>query len=115
MDLMRTVERTSQAECREMGEILIAMSEMPRDATWHANIEAAMAPYRDPGEQSIKEVLNKARDRLYAMNDGFLRDGTNHAKLLEEELKRRGGKRSVEEYCRDVADGSTFSDVIHGD
>ncbi|WP_187168710.1 hypothetical protein, partial [Enterococcus faecium] len=76
-----------------------------------------LAKFQDPAELSQVAVLQRARERVQALNDGLLADGMNHEKLLGDELSRRGDDRSVDDYCRAVCSGnrSPHSDVIHGD
>jgi len=114
MDFMATVKRMSHSECREMGELLVALSEQPRDAAWETTIEAAMEPFKDPEQQSLKEIYDRLTARDEALNNGFRSDGMNHEHLIAEELKRRGDTRTVEGYCQSFRAAASWSDVIHG-
>ena len=115
MHILEFIKETSQDECREIGELILSFADSPRDANWRANMEAALSAVASPADQTRVQVIAAANRRVVALNDGLLADGTNHAKLLEEELARRGDKRNVREYAEAVSSGHLHSDVIHGD
>lgn len=116
MHPLEMMKRMTADECREFGEIFIDFADRPRDATFNAMIDTVLAKFQDPAELSQVAVLQRARERVQALNDGLQSDGMDHQKLIADELSRRGDSRSVEGYCRAVCDGpGAHSDVLHGD
>lgn len=117
MNILDLVTKLKPEECRELGELIVWLADRPRDASFYANIDLAMSKFQDPAELSQVAVLQRARERVQALNDGLLADGMNHQKLIADELARRGDDRPVDEYCRSVLPGGRLphSDVIHGD
>lgn len=112
MSIKEAIIRSTQDECREIGEILVALAESPRDGTWRGKIESAFAPYESDQDRSLIAAIEKGRKRVEALGAGLVADGTDHETLLLAELHRRGDGRSVKDYCDDVAGGRLHSNVI---
>lgn len=111
MEILHVIKNSSPEECREIGELILEMGTKPRTPQWHADIDTAIALHTGPKEKTLAERLEKAGNRMRALNDGLLADGMNHERLIADELLRRGDSRSLSEYLMEVCDGVSHSDV----
>ena len=111
MDLATLLRKGTPSELREIGEMLIGLASMPRDAGSAAVIEATVAKFEDPEEGNLAKVLHAARLRAVHREDGLRGEGMNHANLIQAELERRGDQRTVTEYIADVCGGYLQSDI----
>jgi len=93
MNLLDFLKRLSPDECREVGELFVFAADCPRNAAFHAHIEAAAAKFRDPKEDNLVAHVEAARERIRRLEEPLNRDGLNHRRLIEEELARRGDSR----------------------
>lgn len=111
MDLVTLLRKGKPAELREIGEMLVGLAAMPRDAGTAAIIEATVAKFADPREFDLAAVLNAARRRSMTLHDALIEDGMTHSALLAAELERRGDARTVEEYVVAQCGGYLRSDL----
>jgi hypothetical protein len=110
MEFMRLVAASNPEQCREMGELLLGMADIPRDATWHANIETAIAKFETPEDRSLMATIGRSRRRVAQVSDAMAADGMDHQTLAEAELRRRGDGRTFAEYRQAITADSVVSE-----
>jgi len=108
-DLIGMVEGTTQEQCRDLGTLLLELSEQPRDDKWKAFITMTRNQMETPQQRTLAAAIEAGNKRVAALSDGLRADGMDHRTLIEAELARRGDGRTFEQYRDSV--GGVRSDV----
>jgi len=58
VSLLKMVQHSSQAQCREMGQILLDLSKSPRDDRWKASLDAAICTIKEMGLADAVEAAD---------------------------------------------------------
>lgn len=83
------ISRSTPAECRELGRLLLAMADAPRDIHWRASFAEKLAAMPAPPESDVAQIIAKARARVAAEQDA-LRETGWHPTQMRQELEARG-------------------------
>lgn len=113
-DIISFLERSTQEQCRELGNLLLEYAEIPRGQKMQEQmilIRSVMP--REDQDHDMAAAIERGRKRVRALSDGMRADGMDHRTLIEAELKRRGDGRSFEQY-RDET-GGVHSDACYRD
>ena len=112
MDLVSLIRNGTAAECRQAGELLVNLADMPRDAAWEGIVEAVAAKFRSPRDEEIFEHMARWQHRERQWSAALWKEGVAYTQLFKAELERRGDARTPDQFVRDVtADGCLVSDV----
>ncbi|BBD01879.1 MULTISPECIES: hypothetical protein [Sphingobium] len=111
-DIISFLERSTQEQCRELGNLLLEYAEIPRGQKMQEQmiLIRSMMP---PEDQDMAAAIERGRNRVRALSNGMRADGMDHQALIEAELKRRGDTRTFEQYRDDI--GGVHSDAHYRD
>lgn len=63
------IAHTTQEQCREMGELMLALSESPRGSDWNIQMQKALENFPAPPPSDRATQLAAARKRIVAHRD----------------------------------------------
>lgn len=104
------LSRSTQAECRELGQLILALADSPRDAAWRVNMDIVRAKVREPEQDDLVAHFNKVKNTTLAFRDALHRDGLAHSQLIAGELSRRGVSQSPSDYLREKLGPQGYAD-----
>ncbi|WP_333839286.1 hypothetical protein [Novosphingobium sp.] len=113
MNLANILRTGTPAELREIGELLLQLADMPRDAGWQAMTDSTLKRFQNPDDARLVDHIQRWDATCRAWHAKLYADKTSHRHLLAAELERRGDTRTEAEYLADVvgAQGVLHSDV----
>lgn len=111
--IVEFIARSTQEECREIGQLILELAATPRDASWRLNMDIVRNKVRDPDQDDLVVHFERVKRTSLAFRDALHRDGMAHSQLIAGELARRGVSQSPDEYLREVhvPQGFANSDV----
>ncbi len=86
-ELMEVVAKSSQDECREIGEMLLALAQSPRDKMWQFKMTQALAQFPEP-KSDLASRMQEARKRLAAEDAELWKAGWHPSQMIKELLDR---------------------------
>jgi hypothetical protein len=89
--IIAMVAHSSQDQCREMGEMLIALSKSPRDHHWSANMTKALEGFPAAPTSDLAQRMAAGRARVQARDDE-LRAAGWHPVQMRAKLEELGYK-----------------------
>lgn len=101
MSFLRTLMKATPDECREIGNLVLAMADEKRDAAWEGSMTAAIERFEPEQTTDLKEIYERLEAKRPVL-DFMYRDGLSHSQLLEAELKRRGEDRDIYTYLQEA-------------
>lgn len=62
--ILRMIKNTTQAECREIGELFVRLADAPRDAGWQSSMRRALAQFPAAPASDLAQALQEGRKRV---------------------------------------------------
>lgn len=113
MNIANLLRTGAPAELREIGELLLQLADMPRDAGWQAMIDSTLKRFQSPDDARLVDHFRRWEATCRVWHAKLDADKTSHRQLLAAELERRGDSRTEAQYLADVVgpQGLLHSDV----
>lgn len=86
-ELMEVVAKSSQDECREIGEMLLALAQSPRDKMWQFKMAQALAQFPET-KSDLATSIQQAKQRLAAADADLWKAGWHPSQMVKELLDR---------------------------
>lgn len=64
MDIITILERSTQAECREIGELFLSLADTPRGPGWEASMVAVRERFTSPADRDLVEAIRAGNERV---------------------------------------------------
>ncbi|CAN5349712.1 hypothetical protein BH10PSE12_BH10PSE12_18880 [soil metagenome] len=107
-DFIALLGRTSQEDCRELGQILMDLAEAPRDTRWKATVREVASRFQTPQQQGLADRLGSSRHRFIEAHDKLRALGLDHRALITAELVRRGSAQTSADIEREIGMSSNI-------
>lgn len=115
--IIAMVAHSSQDQCREMGEMLIALSKSPRDHHWSANMTKALEGFPAAPASDLAKAIDAGNARVRKHNDELWRQGWHPCQMRKklEELGYEGEPTSPAWLEEEDRFHSNFTAAQHAD
>lgn len=87
--LIAIIARSSQDECRQMGDLFLSFASAPRDVHWDAQMRRTLMMFPDPPKSDITIAIEQGRARVAKYEDELWAAGW-HPLQMKKELEARG-------------------------
>lgn len=87
--VMTALRNLTPAEMRQTGELLLALADSPRDATWKYKMDQAIAAMPTPPKPSLMGAIEEGNKRVQASEEELWATGW-HPAQMRAELERLG-------------------------
>jgi hypothetical protein len=86
MNIANLLRTGSPAELREIGELLLQLADMPRDAGWQAMIDSTLKRFQSPDDARLVDHFRRWEATCRGWQGKLDADKTSHRQLLAAEL-----------------------------